>query len=51
MEFSSQHANFLVNHGNGSFDDATYLINEAKKRVYEKFKIKLKCEIVILDKE
>ncbi|MCD4667302.1 MAG: UDP-N-acetylmuramate dehydrogenase [Sulfurimonas sp.] len=51
MEFSSQHANFLVNHGNGSFDDATYLINEAKKRVYEKFKIKLECEIVILDKE
>jgi len=50
MEFSSKHANFLVNLGFGSFNDAIYLINEAKKRVYEKFKINLECEIIILDK-
>ena len=50
MEFSSQHANFLVNLGHGVFSDAIYLIEEAKKRVYEKFKINLECEIIILDK-
>lgn len=50
MEFSEVHANFLVNHGNGTFDDAIYLIQEAQKRVYEEFNIWLECEIVILDK-
>ena len=49
MEFSTKHANFLINHGNGSFHDAIYLINEAKKRVLKQFNIKLECEIKILD--
>jgi UDP-N-acetylmuramate dehydrogenase len=49
MEFSNEHANFLVNHVNGKFDDAIYLINEAKKRVLDKFGINLECEIVILE--
>lgn len=49
MEFSTVHANFLVNNGNGKFEDAIYLINEAQKRVKEEFDIELKCEIVILD--
>ena len=49
MEFSTQHANFLVNHGNGSFEDALWLINEAQKRVFEEFGIKLELEIIILD--
>jgi UDP-N-acetylmuramate dehydrogenase len=49
MEFSKVHANFLVNNGNGTFDDALYLIKEAKQRVYERFKIKLQLEIKILD--
>jgi len=49
MEFSTVHANFLVNHGDGSFDDAISLIKEAQKRVYEEFDILLECEIVILD--
>ncbi len=51
MEFSNIHANFLVNNGNGNFEDAITLIEEAKKRVYEKFDIKLELEIKILDKE
>lgn len=51
MEFSSKHANFLVNHGGGTFDDANFLIKEAQKKVYEKFKIKLECEIIILNSE
>jgi len=49
MEFSTKHANFLVNHGNGKFEDALFLIEEAKKRVYEKFGISLECEIAILN--
>ncbi len=48
MEFSKIHANFLVNHGDGTFKDAIYLIKEAQKRVYERFKIKLELEIKIL---
>lgn len=49
MCFSNEHANFLVNNGNGTFDDAIYLIQEAQKRVYEKFNIWLECEIKVLD--
>ncbi|MCD6259803.1 MAG: UDP-N-acetylmuramate dehydrogenase [Helicobacteraceae bacterium] len=49
MEFSSVHANFLVNHGGGSFEDAIYLIEEAKKKVLENFQILLECEIEILE--
>ncbi len=51
MEFSTEHANFLVNHGDGCFDDAIYLIDEAKKRVFERFNIKLECEIKIFEKD
>jgi len=49
MEFSSEHANFLVNYGDGNFDDAIFLIKEAQKRVYAAFDIWLECEIVVLD--
>ena len=49
IAFSQMHANFLVNNGNGKFDDALELINEAQKRVYEAFGIKLECEIILLD--
>ena len=49
MCFSQEHANFLVNNGNGTFDDAIFLIKEAQKRVYEKFDIWLECEIDVLD--
>lgn len=47
MSFSEVHANFLVNEGNGTFEDAIYLINEAKRRVKEEFNIDLEVEIVI----
>jgi UDP-N-acetylmuramate dehydrogenase len=45
--FSKKHANFLVNYGNGKCKDVLIAINEAKKRVYEKFGIKLEEEIKI----
>lgn len=50
MEFSTVHANFLVNTGSGTFDDAIFLIQEAQKRVYKEFAIWLENEIIVLDK-
>lgn len=49
MEFSNTHANFLVNHGNGTFEDAIFLINLAKQKVKEQFNIDLETEIIIFD--
>lgn len=48
MAFSEQHANFLVNLGEGSFEDAIHLIQEAEKRVHEKFGIVLEREIIVM---
>ena len=48
MAWSEIHANFLVNKGNGKFEDAIYLIKMAKDKVYEKFGILLQEEIKIL---
>ena len=48
ISFSKDHANFLVNLGNGTFDDAITLINQAKKRVHEKFGVELELEIEVL---
>ena len=48
MSFSSQHANFLVNLGGGTFDEAIKLIKLAKEKVKEHFDIDLEEEIIIL---
>jgi len=48
MSFSEKHANFLVNLGEGTFEDALFLINLAKKRVQEQFDIGLELEIEII---
>ena len=48
MAFSQTHANFLVNLGGGSFEEATKLIELAKKRVYENSGINLELEIKIV---
>lgn len=48
MAFDENHANFLVNLGNGSFDEALKIIKFAKKRVYEKSGINLELEIKIV---
>jgi len=45
---SELHANFFINIGGGKFEDMMFLINEAKKRVYEKFSINLELEIKIV---
>jgi UDP-N-acetylmuramate dehydrogenase len=49
MAFSEVHANFLVNYGGGSYQDARALINEAQIRVKREFNIDLQCEVVIID--
>lgn len=47
MSFSKQHANFLVNNGNGTYEDAVYLINLAKSKIKEQFNIDIKEEVII----
>ena len=49
MEWSEVHANFLVNHGGGTFEDAKYLIDLAKERVLEKFGVVLVEEVQLLE--
>jgi len=48
MQWSEVHANFLVNHGGGKFEEAKYLIDLAEDKVFEKFGIVLKEEVQIL---
>ena len=48
MSFSEIHANFLVNLGEGTFEDAKWLIDTAKEKVLKEFDIILKEEIKIL---
>ena len=50
MEFSSVHANFLVNHGNGRFEDAVELIHLVEEKVKDEFGVHLQREIIIVDK-
>ncbi|RXJ55409.1 UDP-N-acetylmuramate dehydrogenase [Candidatus Marinarcus aquaticus] len=47
MSFSNQHANFLVNNGKGTFEEALFLIQLAQQRVKEQFDIELETEITI----
>jgi len=49
MAWSEIHANFLVNLGRGTFEEASYLLELAKKRVADRFGITLQEEIKILD--
>lgn len=45
---SPKHPNFIVNLGNGKFDDVISVIDHVKQIVYNKFNIKLETEIIIL---
>jgi UDP-N-acetylmuramate dehydrogenase len=47
MAFSNQHANFLINEGKGTYEDALDLIDLAKQKVKEQFDIELEVEITI----
>lgn len=48
MGFSPQHANFLMNKKNGTFDQALNMIQKAQERVKKKHGITLETEITIL---
>lgn len=45
---SDKHANFLINKKNASFEDAIYLIELARKKVFEEFGIMLENEVIII---
>ncbi|HEC1575289.1 TPA: UDP-N-acetylmuramate dehydrogenase [Campylobacter upsaliensis] len=47
-KLSEKHANFLINQKNASFEDALFLIELARKRVFEEFGILLENEVIIL---
>jgi UDP-N-acetylmuramate dehydrogenase len=48
MAFSELHANFLVNLGSGSADDAFALVDLARERVASRFGLELETEVKVL---
>ena len=48
MAFSEVHANFLVNYGGGTYEEAMNLIDEAQRLIFQRFGVALQCEVVIL---
>ena len=48
MMFSNVHANFLVNLGGGTYEEAITLITAVKEEVFKRFGVKLEEEIIIL---
>lgn len=48
MQISEKHPNFLINKGDAKFSDVIQLIEYIKKTVYEKTKINLDTEIIIV---
>ena len=48
IAISAMHANFLINLGGGTYEEAMILIQEAKEKVLAKYGIKLQEEIIIL---
>jgi len=48
MQWSEVHANFLVNHGGGTFKEARYLLDLVKDKVLEKFGVELQEEVQVL---
>ena len=49
MAFSEIHANFMVNLGGGTFDEAIALMQLAQHKVYERFGIWLENEVAVID--
>jgi UDP-N-acetylmuramate dehydrogenase len=49
MAFSGMHANFMVNLGGGTFDEAIALMQLAQHKVYERFGIWLENEVAVID--
>ncbi|WP_108064076.1 UDP-N-acetylmuramate dehydrogenase [Poseidonibacter lekithochrous] len=47
MSFSQEHANFLVNLGGGTYEEAVEIINLAKCRIKDQFNIDIEEEVII----
>lgn len=47
MGFSQEHANFLVNYGGGTYEEAIYMISLAQDKIKEQFNIDIKKEIIV----
>jgi len=47
-EISLEHANFIINRGEASYEDVVSLVSEVQKKVREKFSVELEPEIKIL---
>ncbi|TKX31132.1 UDP-N-acetylmuramate dehydrogenase [Campylobacter estrildidarum] len=45
---SDKHANFLINKKNASYEDAIFLIELARKKVFEEFGIMLENEVIVI---
>jgi UDP-N-acetylmuramate dehydrogenase len=50
MAFSEQHANFLVNLGGGTFEEAMALVQLAEERVFKVTGIRLEREVRVIDR-
>lgn len=48
-QVAEKHSNFIVNRENATFNDVITLVNEIKSAVFEKFKIVLEEEIIIVE--
>ncbi len=49
IAFSEKHANFLVNLGRATYEQALKIIQEAKRRVYESFGVELEEEVRLVE--
>ena len=48
FEISKKHCNFILNNGKGKGRDLKILIEKIKRKVYNKFKIKLEEEVIFV---
>lgn len=46
---SEKHAGFIVNNGGATCEDLIKLIDYIKRAVYEKYSVRLECEIIFID--
>ncbi len=47
-QVSTKHAGFLINKGNANFEDMNELIEKVKEKIYNRYKIKIELEILIV---
>ncbi len=48
-QVSTQHANFIINVGKATYKDVRTLISKVQQKVYQKFKVSLETELIIIN--